>query len=171
MIAALQHWFGALSLREKVMVSVAAALLGIIIAVFLIALPLLTAIEKRQSDYVDALDRRATVEARIAQVADAKAPAAGSLGAGSLQQVISQSAAEAGFALDRADAPAPDTTDIAMAKARAPALMVWLNDWESRGVIIRRIDMKAGNDGTISMTASLQRPSTQAKQAAQQAKP
>lgn len=156
MISALQIWFNALSLREKLMIAAAAALSAVIILIFLIGLPLLAAIETKQQEYVAALDRRARVEARIENLATA-APAADNNLSGSLQSVISQSAAEAGFALDRADPAAADGLEIAMAKARPKALMTWLNDWEARGIVAEQVDIKAGTDGTVSVTALLKR--------------
>jgi general secretion pathway protein M len=156
MIASLQNWFASLSFREKILVGIAAALTSVVVAIFLITLPLLNAVNAKQQEYTAALERRTQIEARIANMADVKSiPFDNST---SLQQQISQSAAEAGFALDRADTPAADTVDIAMAKAKPQALMVWLNEWEARGIIVHQVDMKAGNDGTISMTASLKRP-------------
>jgi general secretion pathway protein M len=156
MMTSLQNWFGGLSLREKIMIGVAAALTSIVVIIFLITLPLLNAIVGKQKEYTAALERRTQIQARIANIADAKPVAFDS--SGSLQQVISQSAVEAGFALDRADSPAADTVDIAMAKAKPQALMTWLNEWEARGIIIHQLDMKAANDGTVSLTASLKRP-------------
>lgn len=155
MMSALQHWFDGLSLREKIMIAVAALLTGIVAIIFLIALPLIGGIQAKQKIYLAALERRAQIEARIGNIA-AAAPVSANF-QGSLQSLISQSAAEAGFALDRADAPAPDSVNISMAQAKPKALMAWLNDWETQGIFAEQLDMKAGNDGTVSVTALLKR--------------
>lgn len=156
MTDALRHWFGTLSLRERIMIWIAGSLATIVIVIFGIALPLWGAIDAKQQEYVAALERRARVEARISNITDAPAPVSTDSSV-SLQLLISQSAAEAGFALDRANPAADDSVDIAMANARPKALMAWLNEWEAKGIITQELDMKAGSDGTVSVTALLQR--------------
>ena len=156
MMESLRSAFDGLSRREKILVSVAGALTTIVIIVFLIAMPLLDGINNKQKEYIAALERRAQLEVHIAAMQGAKAVRYDS--SSPLQTLISQSAAEAGFALDRVDAPSAGTVDIAMAQARPQALMAWLNDWEARGVSVQKIDIKAANNGTVSVTASLKRP-------------
>ncbi|MFC4292823.1 type II secretion system protein GspM [Sphingorhabdus arenilitoris] len=155
MIETVSTWFQTLSQREKILVAVA-GLLSAVVIIVLSAIGLINAITAKQEEYFAALDRRAQIERRVAEMAKAKTvqQAVG----GPLQTIIAQSAAEAGFALDRADAPRPDIVDIAMAKAKPRALMTWLNGWEAQGIVVQKIDIKAANDGTISMTASLARP-------------
>ncbi|NJM50709.1 MAG: type II secretion system protein M [Sphingomonadales bacterium] len=157
MIASINTWYQALSQREKILIGVA-ALLSALALVVLVSMGLLSAISAKQADYYAALERRAQIVNRVAAM-DAKAVNRTDQNS-SLQQLISQSAAEAGFALDRADAPHGNIVDIAMAKAKPSALMSWLNAWEAQGVVVQKIDIKAGNDGTVSMTASLARPAS-----------
>ena len=156
MMTQVENWFAGLSLREKALISIAGALTAVIVTVFLIALPLMSAISSKQTEYRQALERRAQIEMRIGAMQEkTSAPPDTST---SLQAAISQSAAEAGFALDRADSPQANLVDIAMARAKPQALMQWLNGWEARGVSVQQIDMKAANDGTVSVTATWMRP-------------
>jgi general secretion pathway protein M len=153
-------WFDGLSQRERILVMIASMLASGAIIVFGFALPLLDAIDNRRQEYLFALEGRTRIESRIAAINAAmdNAKAAPTDSNTPLQMLISQSGAEAGFVLDRADAEATDTVDITMAHARPQALMAWLNQWENRGINIRQLNIKAATDGTVSVTASLTRP-------------
>lgn len=157
----LRSWFGALSGREQIMVGAAGALAAAVIGIYAVTLPLLAAIDAKRAQYSAATERRGAIVAQVEAAAGANA-GGGAGGAnmptGSVQQIISQSATEAGFVLDRADGSGADKVDIVMAKAKPQALMVWLNDWEQRGLLTERLTIKAGNDGTIAVTATLARP-------------
>jgi general secretion pathway protein M len=150
-------WFRGLSRREQIMVGGAGALVAAVIGIYAVTLPLLAAIDAKRAQYFDAAERRGAIQA---QVQDALGENAGAtnLPAGSVQQIISQSATEAGFVLDRADGSGADKVDIVMAKAKPQAFMTWLNDWEQRGLLAERLTIKAGSDGTIAVTATLARP-------------
>ena len=149
-------WFTALSLREKIMVAVAAILAAAIIGVYAITLPLLNAVDGKRADYFTALDRRAAIVSMVT-AASAGRPGAANLPAGDMRELVSQSALDAGFALDRADAQGADAASFAMTKAKPAAFMVWLNDWEARGITVQALDMKAGTDGTVAVTATFAR--------------
>jgi general secretion pathway protein M len=157
MIGKVQNWFIALSSREKIMVVLAGILAAGVIGVYAITLPLLGAIQNKQLEYFAALDRKAAIISQVQSASGAQKNAP-SLPAGSVQQLISQSAIEAGFAMDRADAKGADRVEFVMAKAKPNALMTWLNDWEERGLLVERLDIKAGIDGTVAVTATLARP-------------
>jgi general secretion pathway protein M len=157
MIGKVQNWFIALSSREKIMVVLAGILAAGVIGVYAITLPLLGAIQNKQLEYFTALDRKAAIISQV-QSASGAPKNAPSLPAGSVQQLISQSAIEAGFAMDRADAKGADRVEFVMAKAKPNALMTWLNDWEEQGLLVERLDIKAGIDGTVAVTGTLARP-------------
>ncbi len=154
----LRIWFGRLSPRERILVLIAGGLASGAILVFGIALPLLSAINNRQQDYLVALENRARIESRIAAMDNAKALPFDSNTP--LQALVTQSAAEAGFVLDRANVGmGPEAAaNIAIARARPQALMGWLNQLENSGIIIRQMNIKAATDGTVSVTASVTRP-------------
>ncbi len=156
MMDSFKSWFMALSSREKIMVAVAGVLAAGVIGVYAITLPLLGAIQNKQQEYFTALDRKAAIISQVQSAMGAQKNIS-SLPDGSVQQIISQSATEAGFAMDRADAKGADRVEFVMAKAKPNALMAWLNDWEERGLVTERLDIKAGIDGTVSVTATLAR--------------
>jgi general secretion pathway protein M len=155
----LQSWFSALSGREQIMVGGAGALAAAVIGIYAVTLPLLAAIDAKRAQYSAATERRGAIVAQVEAAAGANAGRGGAnLPTGSVQQIISQSATDAGFVLDRADGSGADKVDIVMAKAKPQAFMVWLNDWEQRGLLAERLMIKAGSDGTIAVTATLARP-------------
>ena len=73
----------------------------------------------------------------------------------SLETLINQSAAEAGFTLEKVDASGSDRTVITITQARPSALLKWLAELELQGVITEQIDVKAGNAGTVAVNATL----------------
>lgn len=153
----LQSWFGALSGREQIMVGAAGALAAAVIGIYAITLPLLGAIDAKREQYSAATERRGAIVAQVDAAAGANAGAV-NMPAGSVQQLISQSATDAGFVLDRADGNGADKVEIVMSKAKPQAFMIWLNDWEQRGLLAERLTITAGTDGTIAVTATLERP-------------
>jgi general secretion pathway protein M len=157
MMSSLKSWFIALSSREKIMVAAAGVLAACVIGVYAITLPLLGAIQSKQLEYNAALERKAAIISQVQSASGAKTNVR-SLPSGPVQQLISQSAIEAGFAIDRADAKGADRVEFVMAKAKPNALMTWLNDWEEQGLLVERLDIKAGIDGTVAVTATLARP-------------
>ena len=63
----LANWFEALSLREKVLVGIAAVLSALLVAIYGIYFPLTTSIQEKRVVYREALERRVAVEAMVAQ--------------------------------------------------------------------------------------------------------
>jgi type II secretory pathway component PulM len=161
----LRSWFRALSGREQIMVAAAGALAAAVIGIYAVTLPLLAAIDAKRAQYSAATERRGAIVAQVEAAAGTNAGSGAGMGAGganlptgSVQQIISQSATEAGFVLDRADGSGADKVDIVMSKAKPQAFMIWLNDWEQRGLLAERLTITAGTDGTIAVTATLERP-------------
>jgi general secretion pathway protein M len=157
MIEKLANWFEALSLREKVLVGVAAILSVLLVAIYGVYFPLTTSIQEKRVAYREALERRVAVEAMVAQPNQKPRAAAVTATSGPLEQVVNQRATEAGFALEKADAAGNGRVAIAMAQARPAALMKWLAELELEGVVAEQIEVKAGSAGTVSVSATLAR--------------
>jgi general secretion pathway protein M len=162
----MMNWFMALSIRERVLIAIAGLLASVIVGVFAIAMPLLSAIDAQQTAYAKALDRRGAIEARLAEIAKntgaapaAPAQAATPANADPIATMLSQSAAEAGFVVDRADPQGDGGVQIVMAKAKPVALIGWINDWERKGVLVQEIGIQSAADGTVSIDATLKRGS------------
>ena len=149
------QWYTGLSLREKVLVGIAAALFALVFTVYGVYLPLTSAITEKRLAYREALERRVSIEAMVDNAAQNQPKAAAIIFDTSLETLINQSAAEAGFTLEKVDASGSDRTVITITQARPSALLKWLAELELQGVITEQIDVKAGNAGTVAVNATL----------------
>lgn len=149
------QWYTGLSLREKVLVGIAVALFALVFTVYGVYLPLTSAITEKRLAYREALERRVSIEAMVDNAAQNQPKAAAIISDTSLETLINQSAAEAGFTLEKVDASGSDRTVITITQARPSALLKWLAELELQGVITEQIDVKAGNAGTVAVNATL----------------
>jgi general secretion pathway protein M len=157
MMERLSSWFVNLSVREKLLVSVAGLLVSGLIAVYGLYMPLTSSIQAKHQEYRAALERRVAVEEAVTDASNARTEAAPAATTGPLELGISQSASEAGFTLDRAEAAGNGRVAIAMAQARPSALLKWLAEQELQGIVAEKIDIKAGANGTVSIDATMAR--------------
>lgn len=157
MIDKLVNWFEALSLREKVLVGVAAILSALLVAIYVVYFPLTSSIQEKRVEYREALERRVAVEAMATQAIQKQSSGAVVATAGPLEQMVNQRATEAGFTLEKADPAGNGRVTIAMAQARPAALMKWLAELELEGIVADQIEVKAGSAGTVSVNATLAR--------------
>jgi general secretion pathway protein M len=155
MIDHVSAWYVGLSLREKILVGVAAGMSAVLIAIYGLYLPLVSSIDEKRLEYRTALERRVGVEAMIAS--SEKKPASSSFApiAGPIEQAISQRAVEAGFVLEKVEPTGNGRTSIAMAQARPSALLKWLAELEQQNIVVEAIEMKAANASTVSLSATL----------------
>ncbi|HEX4873358.1 MAG TPA: type II secretion system protein GspM [Sphingorhabdus sp.] len=149
------HWFTALSLREKVLVGIATVLLALVVTIYGIYFPLTSAITEKQIEYREALERRVAIEAMVDNAVQKQPQAVAVISDTAVETVINQSAAEAGFTLEKVDAAGNDRAVITITQARPSALMKWLAELELKGVITEQIDVKTGSAGTVSVNATL----------------
>ncbi len=133
--------------------------LGLIIALVIFWLglwrPINGAVDSGWERQRAALDRYSSVQAKVDAIR--KLPAKGSGGANvPIDQLVGQSAAEAGFTLDRAAAQGDGRMAITISSARMPALMGWLAGLEAAGVPVETISIAPGpSEGTVSVQAVL----------------
>jgi general secretion pathway protein M len=153
----LSNWFDGLSLREKILVGVAATLSALLVAIYGVYFPLTNAIHEKRVDYREALERRVAIEAMVAQANQKQVESVVADKSGPLEQVVNQRATEAGFTLEKADAAGNGRVSISMAQARPAALMKWLAELETAGIVVEQIEVKAGSAGTVSVNATLAR--------------
>lgn len=149
------QWYSGLSSREKVLVGIAAALFALVFTIYGVYFPLTSAITEKRLAYREALERRVSIEAMVDNAAQNQPKAAAIISDTSLETLINQSAAEAGFTLEKVDASGSDRTVITITQARPSALLKWLAELELQGVITEQIDVKAGNAGTVAVNATL----------------
>jgi general secretion pathway protein M len=156
MMAALQNWWAALSRRERGLVGVAAAQ-ALAVLTWLLLRPLLGYLAGLDEAHRTAIERAARVEAKAALIKAApRAPP--SANSGPVATWLTQSAGDAGLTLDRNDPRGDAAATIAVSSARAPALIGWLAAQEGQGLVIDRLSLTPGPDGSVALTAEVRRP-------------
>jgi len=153
MIAELHHWWLARSPRERLLISVMLALAGGMFLWFAVVVPVDDALLTARARHAAAFERNAAIRVAVALLEQKRTPAA--VIAGSLDQIVAASAAEAGFTLDANMAAGADTTAITIATARAPALLVWLDRLEQQGVGVESLQLVPSTNGAVSARATL----------------
>lgn len=155
MIANLSAWFGNLSKREQVLVGVMAALLAIVILWLGIARPIESGLVNAVQRQGEALDRNAAVRMKVASL-KALPRGAGARPGAPIAQLVSQSAGEGGFTLERTQEQGQGRVDIAIASIKPKALFTWLASLESQGVMVETFSAQpSGNAGAVSVQAVL----------------
>lgn len=154
MIDNLKTWYFALSPRERVMLSVAGALTVVVVLIFGILLPAMSALEQAESGLDEAVQRRGRIEATVAAASLQKPSAVPPAQAG-IDLVVTQGAAEKGFDLLKPANSAPGQVDFRIEQARAPALLAWLSELESQGIFISSITMRSATNGSVTVEAQL----------------
>lgn len=103
-----------------------------------------------------ALDRNAAVRAGVAELRHRPSKRAPGERA-PLDQLIGQSAAEAGFTLERASQQGPGRMAVNIASARVGPLLEWIAGLEQAGVNVQTISLAPGaTEGTVAMQALFQ---------------
>jgi general secretion pathway protein M len=158
MIAALRLWWTQLSARERLLVGVAGGM-TVLVMLWLIIRSFGVGLADGAEAQRQALAQAARIEAKLALLAQPKARTTKAvLAAGPLDQAVAQSATDAGLTLTRNEARGDKGAVIAIAAARAPALIGWLASLEDSGVIVDRLNISPGTDSSVAMTAELRRP-------------
>ncbi len=156
MIDNLKNWWHGHSRSER-------ALMGVLgVAIFIVFLwlgvwrPVTSGLDAGWARQGAALDRYGEVRSRVEALKAMPAPAAG--GARTpMEQLVAQSAAEAGFSLDRVGNQGAGRMSVSIASARSEALLAWLSQVEAAGIGIQTISIVPGaTDGTVAMQAVFQ---------------
>lgn len=160
MTTAIRDWWDGMSLRERWLVGLAGVLASALVAWFLIWLPLQSALSNAVEAHGIAIDRQAGIAVRVAEIKRLEGGGAATAAAASeaaVNLILAQSAAEKGLTLSRNDPVGQSGTNIAIANARAPALSTWLMELESTGVTAQDLTIRPNADGTVALTATMQR--------------
>lgn len=155
MIANLSNWYKELSKREQVLVGIMAGLLAVVILWLGIARPVESGLKSAMERHGMALDRNAAVRVKVASL---KALPRGTTArpTAPIAQLVSQSAGEGGFTLERAQEQGPGRVDIAIASIRPKALFTWLASLEAQGIMVETFSAQpSGTAGAVSMQAVL----------------
>ncbi|HWJ68539.1 MAG TPA: type II secretion system protein GspM [Sphingobium sp.] len=134
--------------------------LGIIAAIIFLWLgvwrPVTGALETGWQRQGVALDRYAAVRSGVADLRRRPSQRAQTEPV-PLDQLIGQSAAEAGFTLDRATQQGPGRMSVNIASARVGPLLEWIAGLEQAGISVQTISIVPGaTEGTVAMQALFQ---------------
>lgn len=141
-----------LTVRERALIAVMLVLLAVVLAWLAIVRPVEDGLARARAEHGIAVDRTG----RIAALAEALKRTRGAPARieGALDQVVGQSAAEAGFTLDTAVSQGPDRLTIAIGAARPAALFAWLAALEARGIAVETVVVEPGASNTVSVRAT-----------------
>ena len=103
-----------------------------------------------------ALDRYASVRAKVAELGQRPAQR-GQADRAPIDQAVGQSAAEAGFTLDRATLQGAGRMSVNIASARVGPLLQWISGLERSGIAVQTITIAPGaTEGTVAVQALFQ---------------
>lgn len=153
-----RDWMSERSERERRLIWLMLAVAVPILAWALIVRPLSNAYDATLEKHLQAVDRNGRVRA-LAQVAKDRTAAPAAVAVADLGLAITESAGQAGLALD-GNAPAGgDVASISIAQASPAAAIRWFQDLQARGLIVEEWRMSPAGSGTVTVTARVRRPS------------
>lgn len=141
-MSALKTWWAALNGRERRLVTIMLGLAGAIFLWLGVWRPVRSGIEDGRTRYAAAVDLNGSVRAKLALLKTLPAAVGGT--GGPLDQLVGQSAGEAGLTLDRSAPQDEGRLAITISSARAGALLGWLSGLEARGVSIETLTITPG---------------------------
>lgn len=155
MLESLKNWWSNHSLSERRLM---AGLALIAFGIFLwlgIWRPVTGALAAGWDRQGEALDRYASVRADVAELQ--RRPKQEQANKVPIDQLIGQTAAEAGFTLDRATLQGAGHMSVNIASARVGALLEWIAGLEQNGVTVQTMSIVPGaTEGTVAMQAVFQ---------------
>lgn len=154
MIDYARNWFAGLSQREKILVGVAGLLLAGLVGYYGIARPMFGAMTAAEERYVDAVERQARIDAKIAAL---QQPADGDAVrfSGVIDAFVGQSAGETGIAVASVTPQSGNRVNMVVESAKPTALFGWLARIEQQGIAVESLSVNSAGSGTISATLTL----------------
>lgn len=150
MMESVVQWWKGREPRERVLLSVMGVLIAGIILWLGVYRPVEGALRDAALANLEAAERYGEV-ARKVDLLRAGREGATSAPALPVEQLVGQSAGEAGFTLERIQAQGQDRVEIAIASARSTALMGWIAALEAQGIgVDRAVIRPSGVTGTVS---------------------
>lgn len=156
MIARLSAWYLALTMRERVLVSVAGALAALVLLVYAIVLPVGHGLDRAAQRHGEAVLRSGQLMAALDEL-DAPAPKAAAAASGPVDQLVAASAQAAGFVLQSNQAQGSDAAQVSITSAPARAALGWLDALGGEGLSIEALTVTPAPDGTVSLNATIRR--------------
>ena len=157
MMDAMKTMWGERSPREQWMLGVMFALLAVVLLWLGVVGPLASVQRSAREGLLAATDRNAAMRAKVKLLKILPRGVATSSGM-AIDQLVSQSAGEAGLTLERAEAQGGARIEIAMASVRPVALFSWLAALEAQGVRVETMSARPSpTAGSVSVQAVLVR--------------
>jgi len=155
MVASFKSWWGAHSTGERWIMGALGTAIFVVFLWLGVWRPVTDGLNAGWERQGQALDRYSSVRAKIDALKHL--PAASPAAATPIDQLVSQSAAEAGFTLDRVGTAGAGRMSLSIASARTGPLLGWLSQLEASGVGVQSINIVPGvTDGTVAVQAVLQ---------------
>jgi len=160
MMQAVKLWWQGREPRERVLLGIMFILLGAVILWLAVYRPVEGALRQSALENLEASERYADVIRKVELLQNGKA-SVGQPSSLPVEQIVGQSAGEAGFTLERVQLQGNDRVDIAIASARPTALMGWIAALEAKGVSVERATISpSGATGTVTAQLSFRRAGT-----------
>lgn len=158
MMEAVKTLWGERSPREQWMLGVMFALLAVVVLWLGVLRPLDGAQRSARDALREATDRNAAIRAKVKLLKSLPRVAATGPSTISVDQLVGQSAGEAGLTLERTQQQGADRVDIAIVSARPVALFSWLAVLEAQGVRVETMSARpSATAGSVAVQAVLVR--------------
>jgi general secretion pathway protein M len=152
MIGSLKNWWDQHSAGERWTMAVLGVAVALVILWLGIYRPVEDGLAAGWARQGAALDRYGSVRSKVEALK--RLPAKPPRAALPVEQVVTQSAAEAGFTLDKVGNPGGNGMSVSIASARTTALLAWLSGLEQGGVAVQSISIVPGQTpGTVAVQA------------------
>ncbi|MFC4294935.1 type II secretion system protein GspM [Novosphingobium tardum] len=148
-------WYGGLTPRERLLVSIAGTLAALLFLIYGIVLPLGRAHDAAHVRHRAAVESSGRLLSQLAAL-EAPAPARAQL-AGPIAQVVTTSADTAGFVLQSNQPRGDDRTVISIPTARPSAALAWIDRLAEQGIVLDNLTMTPAADGSVALNATLRR--------------
>ena len=147
-------WFHARSLREKRLLVIMVALLGLTIIWLGLLRPLGDALSSERQRHADAVVRLGETQARVDALRQIGRQRTAPL-SGSFADTVRARAAEAGFSVATLDEDGPGRVRVGIAGARPAALVPWLARLEAGGILVDAATLTDKGDRSVGVQLTL----------------
>lgn len=156
MMESLRQWWSGRTAREHILLIVMGAMFALVILWLGVYRPVESALREAALANMEAAQRHGAVMRKLDFIKQAGAAASAS--SLPVEQIVGQSAGEAGFTLDRVQAQGNDRVELAIGSARSTALMAWIVSLEAQGVVVEKAMISpSGGTGTVSAQITYKR--------------
>lgn len=149
-------WYIGVTLRERILVSVAGALAALIVLIYGIVLPVGNALDEAAVRHREATERAGRIAAGIDMLKRAPQGRAAVV-SGPVEQVAAGSAQEAGFVVQSNQKRGADMAVLVIPTARPSAVLAWLDGLAGQGLAVEQVTMTPAPDGSVAVNVTLRK--------------